>query len=449
MLAQTERNLRALEFFQSARVVAGPPHDGVVDVVVTTQDAWTTEIGLNFGRGGGKVRWAAGLTESNFLGLGKQIGFSYDDDVERTNRSIVYQDPALLGPYWSGALLYEENSDGRRRSVRVSKPFVSTTDRLAADGLWDRHELEERLYSDGEVSSEYAQRHQRIFASWGTAIAAGPVSTDRVRLSLDFFQDDFTNLAERPADALPANRDFRYFLVGWEHLSNDFVSTDYVDRAERVEDFNLGLRLSAEGGVSPKGFGAAETTFAAGGRASRGWRVGPAAFLLADASFRTRLDGGIQNAILSGTVTFVWKHEGGRPLQTTVAHVAIDRGWNLDKDVQFFADGDHGLRGYRLYAFEGDRRVVLNVEQRFFGGFQVLQLFSVGAAVFVDSGTAVPPGLPLNWKAIHTDAGAGLRIGIARAASNTVLRLDCAYAFDPDPLGRRGWLLSFSSGQGF
>jgi hypothetical protein len=182
--------------------------------------------------------------------------------------------------------------------------------------------------------------------------------------------------------------------------------------------------------------------------ASSGWRLGPRAFVQAGGTFRTRLDGGVQNAILSGAIALVWKHRS-RLAQTTVARIQLDRGWNLDEDVQFFADGDHGLRGYHLYAFEGDRRIVLNFEHRVFGDFEVLQLFTLGAAVFVDTGTAVAPGEPLQFSSLKTDAGAGLRIGIARAASNTVLRLDAAYAFDADPLGRRGWLVSFSSGQAF
>src|SRR6478609_7194644 len=40
-LAESERNLRALHFLKSATVVASEPHDGVVDVIVTTQDAWS------------------------------------------------------------------------------------------------------------------------------------------------------------------------------------------------------------------------------------------------------------------------------------------------------------------------------------------------------------------------------------------------------------------------
>ena len=448
LLAQTERNLRALPFFRSVRVVAGPPHDGVVDVDVVTQDAWTTEFEVHLGRGGGETTWAAGITEHNLAGLGKQLGFLYDEDVERTNRFLEYSDPALFGAYWSGSFLYAENSDGSRRFVRVAKPFTSTLDSFSARGLWDRDRLEERLYADGVVTSNYARRHQQVLLSWGTALSAGDLRARRLTAGIDFFRDDFRPLPDRPDDVLPAPRDFRYVFVGLEDVSSDFVAENYVDRAERVEDFNLGPRLAAQAGFSPKAFGAPATSFAVAGEGSRGWRIGPESFVRGEVAFRTRLQGGPQNAILAGTVMLVWKHKTALP-QTTVARVRLDRGWNLDRDVQFFADGDHGLRGYHLYAFEGDRRILVNLEHRIFGGFEILQIFSLGAAVFVDSGAAVPPGAPLRLSSMKTDAGVGLRIGIARAALNTVLRLDCAYAFDADPLGRKGWLVSFSSGQAF
>lgn len=448
LLAQTERNLRALSFLKSARVVAGPPHDRVVDVEVVTQDAWTTEFEVHLGRGGGKTSWAAGVTEHNLLGLGKELGFLYDEDVQRTNRLLEYDDPALFGAYWSGDFRYADSSDGSRRLVRVAKPFVSSLDTFSALGFYDRFGLEERLYAGGSVTSQYARRRQQARLSWGTALSAGESRAKRLTAGIDFFRDDFRRLADRPDDILPAPRDFRYVFVGLEDVSNDFVTQAYVNRAERLEDFNLGPRLAAEVGFSPRAFGAPATSLAVAGEASGGWRIGSESFVRAEAAFRTRLQGGAENAILAGTVTLVWKHATTLP-QTTVAQVRLDRGWNLDRDVQFFADGDHGLRGYHLYAFEGDRRVLVNVEHRIFGGFEVLQLFSLGAAVFVDSGTAVEPGVPLRLSSMKTDAGVGLRVGIARAAVNTVLRLDCAYAFNADPLRRRGWLVSFSSGQAF
>ena len=49
---------------------------------------------------------------------------------------------------------------------------------------------------------------------------------------------------------------------------------------------------------------------------------------------------------------------------------------------------------------------------------------------------------------LKTDLGVGLRIGLPRTPKN-LLRVDLSYALNDDPLGRRGWMMSFSSGQAF
>lgn len=448
LLEQTERNLRGLDFLKSARVTAREPRGGVVDVEVVTQDAWTTELSLSLGSSGGETHWATGLVERNVLGRGKELGISYADDVDRTDRRIEFRDPALLGSYWAAALLYADNSDGGQRRVRLAKPFTSSLDRLAAEALWDDHRLEERLYAGGEISSEYSRHRQvvRVFA--GTPLSAGSRGARRLSAGIDFVRNRFGRVPSAPGDVPPANRDFRYVFVAYEGVSDDYLALPFVNRDLRVEDFNLGRRVTAWVGLSPRAFGAPATTAAVAGSVEQGWRLPGAAFARLGAAFETRLAGGLENAILTATGLLVVPHRASLA-QTTVARAVFQRGWNLDQDVQFFADGDHGLRGYRLYAFEGNRRFVFNLEHRIFGGFEILQLFTLGAAVFVDTGTAVPEGAPLRFTAFKTDAGAGLRIGIARAARSTVLRLDCAYAFDADPRGKRGWLVSFSSGQAF
>src|SRR5262249_2963834 len=53
-LAESERTLRALGFLKSASITAGDPHDGVVDITVTTQDALTTDINADFSNDGGR-----------------------------------------------------------------------------------------------------------------------------------------------------------------------------------------------------------------------------------------------------------------------------------------------------------------------------------------------------------------------------------------------------------
>jgi hypothetical protein len=54
-------------------------------------------------------------------------------------------------------------------------------------------------------------------------------------------------------------------------------------------------------------------------------------------------------------------------------------------------------------------------------------------AVFFDTGTATPEGQPLKISEFKTDIGAGLRIAISRASTNSVIRVDAAYALNPDP----------------
>ena len=448
LLQQTERNLRAVGFLKSARVVAGPPHDGVVDVEVVTQDAWTTELSLNLGSSGGKTSWAAGVTERNVLGLGKELGVSYNVDVQRTDRLVEFRDPALFASYWSAALLYADNSDGGERRVRIEKPFASPLDRLSVDALADSKHLEDRYYVFGAVAAEYGVRHQDLRLAAGTPIFADSLRARRVFAGIQFFRDEFHGLAGRRGELLPADRDYRYVFVGYEDLVSDYETLQYVNQDLRYEDFSLGRRIRVSVALSPRAFGAPATSAAVAGSAEKGWRLWGGAFVRASVAFRSRLDGGPKNALLSATGLLVVPHFTSLR-QTTVAQVQFQQGWNLDRDVQLFADGDHGLRGYRLYAFEGNRRLVVNVEHRVFSGFEILQLFSLGGAAFVDAGTAVPAGVPLRLSSFKTDAGLGLRIGIARAAHTTVLRLDGAYAFDPDPMGKKGWLVSFSSGQAF
>ncbi len=448
-LEETERNLRALPFLKAATVTAGPPNDGVVDVEVVTQDAWTTEPGISFGGKGGATTYGFVLKEKDFLGSGRQIAISYDKDIERTNRSVRYVDPYLFGPYWLGDFAYSDNSDGSETRAAVVRPFVSFVDRRSSQALYDHLSLNDRIFANGETFSRYRLRHDEVTLRQAWAVDASNTRARRISVGFEALDDRFSLLETSPSPVIPDDRRFRYVTVGYQDVSNDFLKLNYVNRDARFEDFNLGRNIVVDVGVSPAAFGVDRTTERLRVALEKGWRLGVGSFLSAAVSYRTRWDGSPQNEILSGRVLFVRKFEQVRPLQTFVSRLTFDRGWNLDRDIQFFADGDNGLRGYRLYAFEGDKRVIFNAEQRFFVAREFLQLFSPGAAIFFDTGAATPPGRPLRFSDFKSDFGVGIRIAISRAATNSVLRFDVSYALDPDPRGRRGFLVSFSSGQVF
>ncbi len=202
-------------------------------------------------------------------------------------------------------------------------------------------------------------------------------------------------------------------------------------------------------GVSPAAFGSQQTGEMARLSWDEGWRVGTQSLLLAGVSGETRLESGrAANAILSGRLLYVRRFAAGLP-QTFISRLELTRGWNLDPDVQFFADGSTGLRAYRLHAFEGDKRILWNAEYRVFAGQEILQVVAPALAAFFDVGAIAPRGIGLRWSQVRADAGVGLRLAITRVSSVPIIRVDVGYAFQRDPRGRRGWLISFSGGQTF
>jgi hypothetical protein len=90
--------------------------------------------------------------------------------------------------------------------------------------------------------------------------------------------------------------------------------------------------------------------------------------------------------------------------------------------------------------------VVGNVEARWLLFSDVLSLVSVAVAAFADAG--VSRGDP-DATVRLADGGIGLRFGLTRAARNNLVRIDVARGLHKDPLGRTGWLVSFSSGPSF
>ena len=84
VLAETERNLRALGYLRKAEVTADQHENGAADVHVRVQDSWTTRASYGLGRTGGHTRAELEAQEVNLLGFGKKLGFSF-----ATSSSVV------------------------------------------------------------------------------------------------------------------------------------------------------------------------------------------------------------------------------------------------------------------------------------------------------------------------------------------------------------------------
>jgi hypothetical protein len=446
-LAETERNLRASGFFQRASVIASEPHDGVVDVRVETQDAWTFLVGIAVGRDGGEMHQGFTLGEKNLLGTGRRLSVSYGDDIHRSYRVVEFSDPQFLLPYGRAHVVYASNSDGEERLLELERPFYSIRAPWTAAARFDDGRRRESLYRGGEEVSRYERSFRRITGRWGFAARASPDRALRFGIGLDWQDDRFSEAPGWEGTERPAPRTYHDVFLEAQFVRHDYLTWNYVDEDLRYQDFNVGRSISFDVGVSPAAFGAPVNSTLARLDWQEGFRLGGNSFVVARLAGSARRENDAwRNTIVSGELRLVRRFLGARP-QTLLARVAAARGWNLDADRLLYADGATGLRAYPLYAFEGDRRVLANVEHRIFCGCEIFQLVAPGLAVFVDAGAAAPPGESLNWSRLKADAGVGLRFAIARASA--FLRVDLGYAFQPDPRGRKGWLLSFSGSQAF
>ncbi|HEX9161266.1 MAG TPA: hypothetical protein VF980_06125 [Thermoanaerobaculia bacterium] len=437
-IKESEKNLRKLDFIKSADITVGPEHDGVVDISVDTQDEWTTDPNVDFGHNGRAGTWSMNVTQKDLFGSAAEVSVTGERTVDRTTQALEVLDSAFVRPYWNLATLLAKSSDGSERRIAIEQPFYSIFTPLSFSIAYDDHSLDERIFRAGEIESRFHVLAHAEHAIGGWAFDATPQHSQRLYAGYETDIADFHRVIG--TTLLPASRDFRYLVAGYEYTSTTPLKLDYVDHDQRFDDFDLGRRVAVF-------LGAGNAAKEMRAEASDGVRLGSGRGLfLPSLSYRTRVIAGrTQNAIASADVRLIWKFDLAKP-NAFVSRLHFDEGRRLDRDVQFFADTVHGLRAYPAYAISGDRALVFNAEERVFLGRELMQIFAPGLAMFVDSGTA--SAARLHFGDLKTDAGIGLRIAIPRAES-TVIRLDAAYAFNPVGAMHRGWLISLGTSQAF
>lgn len=434
--AETERNLRATGLFRFVFI-----HIEGTKVVVATGDAWTLLLRGGLSSKGGVTTYQIGLEEANLLGTGRQLKFLYDKDTERISRSFTFADPAFLKPYTLFRVVYSNLSDGTFYEGRLQRPFYALDTLSAAGVLYQQARFEQKIYAGGEEVATWSKHQLVARGDGGIRIGMSESAATRLLGSLEWNE---TRLGEGPLGPPPPvdgpPRRFFFVGAGLEREANRWIERVDVDRIGRIEDVNLAPVGRIEIALSPEVFGATGAARVIA-RGSAGTLL-PHGFSVASVSGETRYEDGPRQALVNVDLRAVLQ----APSVTFVARVAAVSGWRLDPEFQIYLDAENGVRAYRLHSVSGTGHAVGNLELRTVFFRDVLRLVSFGAAVFLESGASW--GAPDGYRRL-ADAGVGLRFGLTRAAQTSLLRLDVARAFNPDPLGRTGWLVSFASSQAF
>lgn len=436
LLEETERLLRSKSYLYEAEIepteyrADGDGGVGEVDVLVKTRDVWTLSGGVSLSRSGGENATRFHVEDTNFLGTGKELAISRQEDVDRTRSEFKYRDFNLLGSRAHLELRLQDNSDGYRRLLKVRRPFYSLDSRRSMGLAVLTEERIDPLFERGVVLSEFGHRIEQVSADWGFSSGLREGAARRWSLGFSFLRDEFGLARDRPpALELPPDRTLSYPWLGFDWVEDRFIEAMDLDKIARIEDVNLGTVVSARLGWSSPNFGGDRDEALIGFTASTGFHLGEGQLLLLEGEGGTRWSGaGFANSALSGTARYYRRNFGRHGFYADFQAAAVEK---LDADQQLLIGGDSGLRGYPLRFQSGDRRLLLSLEQRLYWKGELFKLARVGAAFFFDAGRAWFAGAPNEGTlGILKDVGFGLRFVPTRSSGKAVFHVDVAFPLD-------------------
>jgi hypothetical protein len=128
LVAESERNLRALGIFRDVRIDPVVTDTGIV-LLVRTADAWTTTLGLSVATSGTQSVIDLSLQEGNLLGTRTVALLAYRNDPDRSSVSLAFDTPRAIGDRVGVGASVVDRSDGRAGTASLRLPFLSLSSR--------------------------------------------------------------------------------------------------------------------------------------------------------------------------------------------------------------------------------------------------------------------------------------------------------------------------------
>jgi hypothetical protein len=426
LLDESERILRADNYFYDAWIRPVAYHDGKVDIRVTTKDVWTLNPGFNYSRAGGTNTTGEQLEELNTAGTGTDLRVLHESNIDRTETLFEATNQHAFDTWTQVSLTYGDLSDGYMHDYLVNYPFYALNSRWAAGSNGNNDLQTDSLYDRGNIIDQFSDQHDylQVYGGWSPGLVNGWVQ--RWQTGVNYIDDRFAPVSTwTGVTTLPQNREFVYPWIQYTLIQDDYLRLYNHDQILRTEDFYLGTTGTVQVGYAPEAFGSTRDALMFQSAWGKGFRNGGSTLLLSG-DFSGRVEGGTLYNGLADVYLRYYVEQSKNWLFFT--NLYGSKGWRLDFDNQLLLGGDNGLRGYPLRFQDGTARTIFSVEQRYFTDWYPFRLFRVGGAIFFDAGrTWGQPELAQPSLGLLKDAGFGLRFGNARSGLGNVIHVDLAF----------------------
>jgi len=432
LLEESERILRNNKFIADAQIVPYQCKNNVIDIDVITRDSWSLTGGVHFSRSGGANKLSFEIDENNFIGLGKQLKLLRKLDIDRNESLISYTDNNVIGSRNKMSLMFSDKTDGVTSSITLDRPFYKLDSKWTAGFTYSLDDRTDPIYRFGEVVNEY--QHKNEFLEIRGGLSDGYFKKVIYRWNFGFTKetDNYSTLPDTTnINDIPKDQDFRYPWASLKFIHDQYIKKTRISQLHRVEDVNLGNELDIKVGWSDKHVGALDEGLIYEATLNTAFALNNDQLIL----IKPYLDGRyIANKATNTVIGFDYKHYFPN-FEKQVFYLSFnaEHSYNLDSNAQLSLGGDTGLRGYPLRFQQGERRLLLTLEQRLYTDWHWFQLLRVGGVAFFDVGRAWSSDTQKNDNTgILKDVGLGLRMSSSRTSSGVIVRFDLAFPLDGD-----------------
>ncbi|MFN0118087.1 MAG: BamA/TamA family outer membrane protein [Elusimicrobiota bacterium] len=446
LIEETERNLRRFKFLRRVRITTEEHPDGVVDVVVHTKDTWTLEPQFNFSRVGNKSTTKMGIVERNLLGTGKRMGAFIHRRPDGTHNSFSYKDQQFLGRKMSLTGDYLSGTDFRQYGASLSKFFSSSQSKNSFEISNFFNEEVLPAYRDGHEVGQFETESRQAVFLLGRSFGSTTKMTRQGTVAYRHETRKYEPVSGDTVGFLKPPLALSVVELGADWKELDFIKERHIEKFDRDEDFDLGAGAGFTFGVGQNWEANRRTELLPQLRGQYGHLFQPGHFVLGGAKYNSRIaNDKTDNLLFSLDLQYFNRL---RSRNTLAVHLAYDHGYRLDPENYLLLGEDTGLRGYGVGEFSGERRFLFNLEDRMFFAEDVLHLFSLGGAVFFDSGYSWNPENTMGLSDLRSSVGIGFRVALSRSSRNEPIRFDLAYALNNNDQNSR-LVFSIQSGLKF
>lgn len=434
-LTESERILRKKVYLFDAWIAPIRVCENQVDIAVVTRDLWTLKPNFGYSRSGGNTETTIGLSDDNFLGLGKHLSFNQEKGAQRTSYVFNYVDPNLLGSRWQASLATADTDDGNFNIVHLERPFYKIGARWSAGFSYRDQSLNDDLYFRGNAVNEFKRDLTSYGVFGGLSLGVQDNTENRILFGYRFIEQQFSPTNNTQGiQTLADDRTLSYPWIGFNHAENHFIKTINLNKIQQVEDISIGREFDIKIGWSDKQWRADQDRLVV----NQFYRD---TLIATDNHYSTLYIGqeGVWNADTHQPENMQyylnWKyHNRGQSKQFSwYANLTLTRAARQTTDQELSIGGNSGLRGYPLRYQIGDRRYLFTLERRYYSNWYPFRIFRLGGLVFFDAGRA--------WFA-HQDngynggplsnIGYGIRLTSSRIEVARVLQVDIAHPLQRD-----------------